>query len=294
MNKKAWKGNDVNVTADSEIYKELKRLAFSVCDDEISIENALAKVRELTSNNPELKSSAIVELEKMIEAISASRNRIASERYSIKKFAKKEVRAEDFGLEDQPQEPLIPELRKDFDVKQHVKDEVSGVKLLLSTFLFNPHLFSRFIGMKDVDLVKTVNWNIYKIIAKYNLTPLPAGFRIKSFSDAVNVLSTFTPVVARNEKVGSDIIVDLLGMDAGSNKLVKRLYEYVPVAISGKEELQEAMKELTKPEKQNLQNKILDLFNEGKITQDEMKEKMLEFAMFREGLKKIASSIFEI
>ena len=183
-------------------------------------------------------------------------------------------------------------LNKDYDVKKHVKDEAGAALFLAASLLVDPSIFPKFIGLTEPEIVKVVDSNIQRVIQKYNLPALPQGLSVKSFDTVVMVMNSIMLALASNPRA-SVVMIDLLGLETGSNKLVKRLYDYVPLVIHGKEEVEGATKEMSKQEKQDIQDKAMDMYNSGKITKEELKEKMLEFAIFKQELIKIASQVFK-
>jgi len=185
-----------------------------------------------------------------------------------------------------------PKFNPGFDIKQAVKNDDDAAAFVTDVILKDPASLPAFLGMSQNELYKRVNDSLGRImkdappqaIEVYNKTMPKDYIGIMKFLG--NLLYMLNPTLSSLKK----IICPLMGFQIGKNDLVKRLYDYVPLAIGGSEELEKEMEE-NKGDQKAAIDRILDKYNTGKINRQQMENMMKEFASYRPVLLKTANKL---
>lgn len=187
-----------------------------------------------------------------------------------------------------------PRFNPDFDIKQAVKNDDDAVGFVAQVIVEDPNVLPEFLGMSKSELFMRINQNIKKVLKGAPpdvLQKLEEKEKDKegSFNQLMSMVKKLLLMSSGNSLVLKQLIFPILGFQ-GHGELLKRLYDYVPMAIKGTSiEMEKELAEDNKWDKQQAMDKILDRYNAGKIDQQQMQNMMKEFAGYRLILVKTAN-----
>jgi hypothetical protein len=167
-----------------------------------------------------------------------------------------------------------------------LKDDNNVLALLFHIISQSPDDLSLFIGMGENDIVKKVNKGARESFKYHNLDIESHGIlnQIKDYKGVVSFLNTLLRTIKNDDML---VKTTLLLLDIkNTNELKKIFLKNIPKVIEEHEGLEDLVSDNVKLPTKEMTNDILDRFNRGEISKEQMDNMMKEFAKSKNKLKK--------
>jgi len=183
-------------------------------------------------------------------------------------------------------------LNPDFNIREFVKDEDTASKFIGAVMMDTPWVLPKFLGVSDRELIQRIKNGIKTMTEEFapNLQERIEKMKIDDLKTALDIVLYIVDNLLRmggSQLYGGvpSILLPLLGFKSGTNDVVKRLYDYVPIAIK-EENVEENLGDFSEGDKKSAIDSILDRFNRKEIDKSSMENLLKEFAKNKNCFKK--------
>lgn len=175
-------------------------------------------------------------------------------------------------------------LKENYD--EILKDDNNTLAFLFYLISQSPEDLSLFIGINESEIVNNVKKGVLNSFRRYNLDLESHNImnQLKDYKGTINFLK-YLPHVIKNDKILVDTILMLFNFK-DTNELKKVFLKNIPKVIEEHEGLENLVSDNVKLPIKEMTNDILDRFNRGEISKEQMDNMMKEFAKVKNKLVK--------